>query len=69
MAGEVPIAWQEPRWEFTPDRAWEPGDYFIRMHPALEEFAGNNLAHRFDEQRQPQGPLAAVSIPLHIPAS
>jgi len=49
VEGRIDIAGGETQWRFTPLRPWRPGAYVIRVHPKLEDLAGNNLVRLFDE--------------------
>jgi hypothetical protein len=40
----------ETRWTFTPAQPWAPGGYALRLHPALEDRAGNRFDRLFDRE-------------------
>lgn len=42
----------ETEWRFVPNRRWQPGLYELRVHPSLEDPAGNRLCSAFEERRQ-----------------
>jgi hypothetical protein len=46
--GSVAIDQGETRWLFTPRDPWKPGDYRLVIDTALEDLAGNSIAHAFD---------------------
>ena len=48
VAGSVAIDYDERRWLFTPRDRWKPGDYRLVIDTALEDVAGNSIAHAFD---------------------
>lgn len=50
VAGSGTLVAHETRWEFTPLRAWTPGIYRLRVHPELEDAAGNRVGSSFDEK-------------------
>lgn len=39
----------ETRWRFVPDTAWSTGAYAIRVHPTLEDPAGNRVCSAFEQ--------------------
>jgi hypothetical protein len=39
-------------WKFTPAKAWRPGSYILRVHPDIEDAAGNRLCAAFEEAHQ-----------------
>jgi hypothetical protein len=48
VEGRIEIAAEETEWRFIPTFLWQPGRFEIRVNPALEDLAGNNLARVFD---------------------
>lgn len=56
--GEVEIAGGETLWRFRPARPWRPGAYALRVHPALEDRAGNRFDRLFDRE-----PAASEATP------
>ena len=46
--GSFEPAEKETILNFTPDKAWTPGEYLIRIETRLEDLAGNNLNRLFD---------------------
>jgi hypothetical protein len=48
VAGEVALSADDRRWRFSPHAPWLAGRYRLRVHPALEDLAGNRLGHAFD---------------------
>jgi hypothetical protein len=54
VAGETAVSEGETRWTFSPMLPWSAGSYALRVHPALEDRAGN----RFDRAFDPDGPTA-----------
>jgi hypothetical protein len=39
-------------WRFTPAKAWRAGAYVLRVHPDIEDAAGNRLCAAFEEAHQ-----------------
>lgn len=59
----------ETRWTFRPKCAWSAGAYAVRVHPALEDRAGNRFDRVFDRESPPEAaadeaPPAAEPITL-----
>ena len=55
--------------EFTPTAPWTGGRHQLRVHPALEDIAGNRVGHAFDAEL-PKGERAGVNstpVVLAIP--
>lgn len=52
VEGVATLADRDTAWSFIPARAWQRGDYRLRVEPLLEDLAGNNVARVFD--RLPQ---------------
>lgn len=50
LDGSVALGVTDRIWTFTPARAWRHG-VRLRVDPALEDLAGNNLVRRFDRDR------------------
>lgn len=48
LSGENTLRPDGRRWRFTPAVPWYAGSYRLRVHPALEDLAGNRLGHAFD---------------------
>jgi hypothetical protein len=48
IEGTIETAGAETEWSFIPTRPWRPGRFEIRINPALEDLAGNNLVRVFD---------------------
>ena len=54
VAGKALLADGETSWRFVPASPWKPGRYQVRIHPALEDPAGNRLCAAFEAARQSQ---------------
>jgi hypothetical protein len=70
LNGAVAIADGETAWFFRPSRPWEPGAYSLRVHPALEDRAGNRFDRLFDREigaATPHAPEDADSLPFTVP--
>jgi len=52
VPGSVALAEGDTAWTFIPERAWQAGDYSIRVGGALEDLAGNNVVRVFDVDRR-----------------
>ena len=50
LDGVATVAEGETAWSFRPSRPWEPGPYSLRVHPALEDRAGNRFDRLFDRE-------------------
>ena len=48
LNGAVGIDTGERGWSFTPDLAWQCGEYHLAVEPRLEDVAGNSPARVFD---------------------
>ena len=48
VAGEVEISDGERRWSLTPDGAWQPGRYTLRVENTLEDLSGNSIGRPFE---------------------
>ena len=67
--GVVTIVQGETAWSFRPSRPWEPGAYALRLHPALEDRAGNRFDRLFDREVGASAAPASVdaySLPFTI---
>jgi hypothetical protein len=70
LDGVVAVAEGETAWCFRPSRPWEPGSYSLRVHPALEDRAGNRFDRLFDREvgtAQPQTPADALTLLFVVP--
>lgn len=52
IAGQTAWHTGETEWRFTPASPWRAGAYRVRLHPDLEDPAGNRLCAPFEERRQ-----------------
>jgi len=50
VEGTASIGEGETLWAFRPSRPWSPGRYSLRIHPALEDRAGNRFDRLFDRE-------------------
>ena len=67
VAGTAAISDGETRWSFRPERPWSPGRYGLRVHPALEDRAGNRFDRVFDREAAPEtAGIAAEASPLRF---
>jgi hypothetical protein len=48
VAGSIAVERDETQWRFTPQRAWQAGDYNIVVQTSLEDLAGNQIGRLFD---------------------
>ncbi|MEP7298974.1 MAG: hypothetical protein ABI702_22540 [Burkholderiales bacterium] len=47
--GLVELSGDELQWRFVPTRPWSAGRYVLRVHPDLEDVAGNRVCARFEQ--------------------
>jgi hypothetical protein len=68
--GAVEIGEGETRFTFAPAAAWTRGDYVLRVHPALEDRAGNRFDRLFDRALAaappPETAIEAYRIPFSV---
>ena len=50
LAGSVRLSADETHWQFVPAAPWREGSYRLRVHPALEDAAGNRVCAPFEQQ-------------------
>ncbi len=69
--GKVTAKFQETRWEFEPEDAWEVGKYQLIVDTDLEDLAGNNLRRPFEvdvfKKVDGQVKTETISIPFVVP--
>jgi hypothetical protein len=51
IEGEVTVADEETRWQFTPATAWRAGSYDLVAFGMLEDLAGNRIGRAFEVDR------------------
>ena len=75
VAGTEAVSEGETRWTFRPRHAWSKGPHAVRVHPALEDRAGNRFDRVFDREGgtasepEPAAPAReAMSLPFSLPA-
>jgi len=58
----------ETRWSFRPRNDWAPGEYAVRVHPALEDRAGNRFDRLFDRDAATRSddPTQPIRLPFRI---
>lgn len=61
IRGTVALSRDDRTWMFVPESTW-PGEARLRVDPALEDLAGNNLARPFDTDRQRGGRVADSAV-------
>jgi len=66
VAGTASVSNGETRWSFRPERDWSPGRYGLRVHPALEDRAGNRFDRVFDREGGTATSGAAAETPLRL---
>lgn len=52
ITGRAALAAGETEWHFVPASRWQAGDYELRIHPSLEDPAGNRVCAAFEAPRQ-----------------
>ena len=61
VAGAASLSDDDAVWLFAPERAWQAGDYTLRVATILEDVAGNSVARAFDvDRRSPDAPTRTV---------
>jgi hypothetical protein len=48
LAGTAAVSDKETVWQFTPERAWQAGEYQLVADTRLEDLAGNSIARPFE---------------------
>lgn len=70
IAGQITLADDERRWEFSPTQLWVAGQFAVVVDTALEDSTGNNLARPFEvdvfEQVDKQPGPEFVRIPFTV---
>lgn len=70
LEGTIAVTDKETRWSFTPQQAWQPGDYHLMADTALEDLAGNSIGRPFEvdvfHPIQRQVKSETVKIPFQI---
>ena len=56
IPGKARLDAGETAWRFVPASPWKPGRYQVRIHPSLEDPAGNRLCAPFEARRQSELP-------------
>jgi hypothetical protein len=66
--GTIDVSAGETRWSFRSRSGWATGDYAVRMHPALEDRAGNRFDRLFDRDAATRGddPTQPIRLPFRI---
>jgi hypothetical protein len=50
VAGRAELGADDSQWRFVPAQPWHAGPYTLRVHPALEDVAGNRLCAAFEQR-------------------
>lgn len=48
VPGQVIIGGEERRWEYLPEKVWEPGSYQLVIDTVLEDLSGNQIGRPFE---------------------
>jgi len=48
VAGTIALDRHETEWRFTPETAWQAGDYQLAIDTGIEDLAGNHIGAAFD---------------------
>jgi hypothetical protein len=48
IKGTISLLNEEQKWVFHPHKNWKKGNYFIVVHPSLEDISANSLQQIFD---------------------
>jgi hypothetical protein len=65
VPGRVTESDSEMMWAYNPREPWEPGEYFLLVHPTIEDLAGNQLDRLFDETENTE-PKDAAEAPARL---
>jgi hypothetical protein len=66
VAGRATLAVSESVWNFVPDKAWASVSYKVRVHPRLEDVAGNEVGQPFEGPVQQVPPEAQRGAELRF---
>jgi len=66
VSGTAVVSEGETRWSFRPEHDWLPGRYQLRVHPALEDRAGNRFDRVFDRENGTGTTGASAETPLRL---
>jgi hypothetical protein len=66
VPGTITVEEGETRWTFQPARPWSPGVYALRVHPALEDRAGNRFDRVFDRETPAADAESQPAPPLQL---
>lgn len=69
IVGRVTLDRAERRWLLRPDAPWTAATYTLRVHPRLEDLAGNQIRRPFERdinKSAPAAPDRVVNIPVVI---
>ena len=66
VSGTAAVSDGETRWSFRPERSWQAGRYELRVHPALEDRAGNRFDRVFDRESGADATRDAAETPLRL---
>ena len=65
VLGAPDLTADDTRWSFRPKAPWVDDEYILRVHPNLEDLAGNNLRGPFDRgEGQVEGAATAIELPF-----
>ena len=66
VKGQVELSSGETVWEYRPAEPWAAGRYVVRLHPALEDLAGNRLHRLFDDKAGAHDEAEAKEVRLSV---
>ena len=71
VEGTIDVSAGETRWSFRARSGWAKGDYAVRMHPALEDRAGNRFDRLFDRDAlaASDGQAMPILLPFRVAES
>jgi len=64
VPGRALLADDDRAWTFIPDAEWSATPLLLRIDPAVEDLAGNNLTRPFDADRARAGGIASAEVAL-----
>jgi hypothetical protein len=66
IAGDVRLEAAETEWRFTPNEAWQTGDYLISVLPVLEDVSGNRIGTAFETLTPDTAPPGPAPVAFRV---
>ncbi len=64
VPGQVIIGSEERRWEYLPEKVWEPGSYQLVVDTVLEDLSGNQIGRPFEVDQT--NPIESKIVPEKV---